>query len=552
MKINDILHFLIIPAIIGILGAVAAIIFRLFIKFFNIFFNTINFIHTKYFYIISIPIIFFITYKIIEKLKIDPSNVTVDNVAKKIALLGGKFSVLKGMVVLFLTSISIGAGMPIGREGPIAKLGALLSDILLNFLKISRENFQIYLTTGVSAAIAATFNAPIAGVILGLEIVIGKINTYIIIPMIVAVATSTSISRIFLGDYPAFLVPHLSYNSNYLYLIATFEAIIIGLMALFFNKSIKFLEKSKTKPYRYKIIIILGILTALIITFIPQSAGVGYEYVTELFQNQYTYHNSILIAVAKLFGTIFTLGSGLFGGIMSPSIFIGAFSGFAIGDYFQFIHHIDPRIFALIGSAAMLAGVTKTPLRSSVIITELTHSYQLLIPILITSAITTLITSTFDRGSYFRRSLLQKGIDIENENISFFLENINIEKYISPVPSITKNTSIKRAIQVFNISHSRYLPVTQNRILVGIVSLRDIRKSQLTLKKVKKVKEIMTKNPYHLTNNYTKNDILKILSHLEKDYIPYTNEEGIYLGMIDMNKLLKDLTFSIQKNKMCL
>ena len=126
---------------------------------------------------------------------------------------------------------------------------------------------------------------------------------------------------------------------------------------------------------------------------------------------------------------------------------------------------------------------------------------------------------------------------------------INIEKYISPITSITKNTSIKRAIQVFNISHSRYLPVTQNRKLVGIVSLRDIRKSQLTLKKVK---EIMTKNPYHLTTNHTKNDILKIISHLEKDYIPYTNKESVYLGMIDMNKLLKDLTFSIQKNKMCL
>jgi len=452
--------------------------------------------------------------------------------------------VLKGFIVLILTSFSIGFGVPVGREAPIAKLGGLSSEIFLKLIKVSRINLPIYLSAGVSSAIAATFNAPIAGILLGIEMIIGKLNSYILIPLIISSTTSTLISREIIGDFTAFYVPHLTYNNDYLFYVPI-EAIFFGILSLIFLFSLK---KFRFLRYKYqhkwsKIIIFLGIMVGILIYLTPEIKGVGYNYIENIFKHQYTQNEIFFITLNKFISVIISIGSGLFGGILSPSIFIGAFGGYFFGNFF---HSLDPRVFALIGTAAMLSGTTKAPLRSSVVIVELTHSYQLILPILVSSAITNYIISLFEKGYYFKRALIQRGIDVDNEQLIKFFNIKNLKKHIIKTSHLKQNMHINKALKIFKKENLPILPVLEENRLIGIVSLRDIRKKYFLRKKHLKIKEIMSKNPFYLSENSSQKDIFKGITLFNTRYIPFVDKNGNYIGMIDINKFLKDISTKIK------
>ncbi len=549
MLLEDLRHFFIIPFIIGIIGGLAAYFFRLLVKLFTAFYQYIDFMHNNYFYLITMPLFFLVSHFLISKFLRNHSNVTIDEIAKKISMMSGKFSFIKGFLVLFLTSFSLGFGVPIGREGPIAKLGGLVSEIFLLAIKVQRVNLPIYLSAGVSAAISATFNAPIAGIIFGIEIIIGRINSYIVIPLLVACATSTMIARELIGDFTAFYVPKLTFNEAYFPYLPVI-AIFIAILALILNFSLKKFRKYRLMYWKYwKIaVLLLGLAVGLIIVVVPEVKGVGYNFVDKIFANDYSELNVFKIMLAKLLAVILSIGSGVFGGLMSPSIFIGSFSGVWFGDVVSQINpYLDSRTFALIGSAAMLAGVAKAPLRSSIIITELTHSYQLLLPILITSAITSYLLSKIESGSYFKRSLMQRGIDIENEGIINFLKKCKLDRFVENIPPITPDISLKNVIKIFRQAHVNYLAVVnEDNKLIGIISLRDVRKSSLFSKKELTVQDLMSKNPFAIYKEHKLENIYKALSLLNASHIPYIDKEKKYIGMLNMNALIKELTLHQQ------
>jgi CIC family chloride channel protein len=463
--------------------------------------------------------------------------------------MSGKFSLFKGFMVLILTSISLCFGVPIGREGPIAKLGGLLSEIFLIAIRVQRINLPIYLSAGVSAAVAATFNAPIAGIIFGIEIIIGRINTYIIIPLIVATATATMIAREFIGDYTAFYVPHLRFDDAY-YPYFPLLGIFFALLALILSSTLKRMRKIRRRYWKHwpYIVPVIGLAVGILIVWVPQIQGVGYDYVTQIFVGRYPETNAFVIMASKLLALILSIGSGIFGGLMSPSIFIGSFGGYWFGDLMlNYYPAFDPRVFALVGSAAMLAGVTKAPLRSSIIMAELTHSYQLLMPILISSAVTSYLMSKTESGSYFKRSLLQKGIDIENEHVDRFLENCTLEGMIEKTLTLHPNTSLRRIGKMFRKAHTNYLPVVDDeKKLIGVISLRDVRKSAMFHSKKLNVGDLMSPSPFTIHQNHKKEDMYKALSMLSANHIPYVTEDDHYLGMLNMGKLLKELTLHQQ------
>lgn len=542
MKKEEFLHFLFIPVVIGILGGFSAILFRWLINFFETVYNKIDIFHSPYLYLFTMPLVFWFSHFLIHKLLINTTNVTLDNIAKKISIMRGNFSILKGFLVLFLTSLNIGFGVPVGREAPIAKLGGLFGEVFLMFVKTSKVNMPIYLGAAVSSAIAATFNAPLAGIILGIEIILGKINTYIIIPMIVACSTATLMAREYLGDYTAFFVPHLEFRDVYFYIVpveGVFFAFLALIMAYFFDL---FREMRIRFKHKWdKIVILNGFIVGLLIVAVPETMGVGYNYVTALFQDSFTFTQVFSITVIKFVAVIIAIGSGLFGGLMSPSIFIGAFGGYFLGDLF--IHfNVDPKVLALVGSVAMLSGISRAPLRSSIIIIELTHSYQLLIPSLIAASITSFIVAKFEPGSYFKRSLIQKGIDIENQKVLRFLKNLKFEKYLLDVPPVSENMKISKVKTLFKKHHIRYLPVVNDsNVLVGVLSVRDLRKSYFKSKNAT-VRDLMSKHPIILHKDASMDEIIKTIGLLTASNVPYVDQEGKYIGMLDLNKLFKDIS----------
>ena len=318
-----------------------------------------------------------------------------------------------------------------------------------------------------------------------------------------------------------------------------FFAFLALIMAYFFDIFREMRIKYKRKWD--KIVILNGFIVGLLIVAVPEIRGVGYSYVTALFRDGFTFTQVFVITAVKLIAVIIAIGSGLFGGLMSPSIFIGAFGGYFLGDVFIYFN-VDPKVFALVGSVAMLSGISRAPLRSSVIIIELTHSYQLLIPSLIAASITSFIVAKFEPGSYFKRSLIQKGIDIENQKVLDFLNKIKFEKYLLNITPVTEDTKISKIKTLFKKHHIRYLPVVNNdNVLVGIISVRDLRKAYFKSKNMK-TRDLMSRHPVIFHKDISVEEMVKILGMLSASYVPYVDKENRYMGMLDLHKLLKDLS----------
>ncbi len=539
----------IFPFIIGIVGGFSALFVRIVIKYSLFVADKINYFNEyRHLYLFIIPFTFFISSIITKKFLSDATNPTIDSVAKSIALKKGRLDYKKGMLSVILTAVNIGFGVPVGREGPIAKFGGSLTYLSLKIFKIEGASIPLFVTCGVSSALAATFNAPIAAVVFGLEIILGRLNYNVIIPLSVSSVVATIVSRYFLGNYPTFYVHTLSYNYTFLLLLPLFS-LAFSFIVVFFNtthKSVKYLYRKISAPFYIKALI-GGLLVGVLMFEFPDAASLGYKEVSNLFALHYSFEHSFTLSVVKVLALAITFASGMFGGIFAPSIFIGSFLGFALGGLSAYFFNLDPLSVALIGTASVTAGISSAPFRSSLIVIELTQNYQMAIPILLSSVITLYFVHTFEERIHFTRTIMQKGFDIADERYRKKLKKLNITNFIeADIPKLNKHSTIKDIMFEIMNSSSNYFPVVENDKLIGVLSFRDIRLMYNQNNYLNtKVKELMTQNPNALTLHSNGLDVFEFISHIEATYIPVVNneKEKRYVGMLSVNGFNKFVSF---------
>ncbi len=546
---KEIKRLFVLPMLIGILGGFSAILVREIIHYSSVLVDTVEFYpHYEYLYLIFIPFVFLFSSIIIHKFLPDTTNPTIDSVAKSIVLKKGRLDYKKGLASVVLTSINIGFGVPVGREGPIAKFGASFTALFLKLFKTKGVNTPLFVTCGVTSALAATFNAPIAAIVFGFEIILGRLNFNYIIPLSISSITATIVSRYFIGNYPTFYVHKFTYNHLFLIMIPLF-ALAFSLMIIFFESIYKTIIKSFAKLHisYYKKAFIGGIVVSLLLYLYPDAASLGYNHINELFNSKYSFHTAFELSIVKAIAIALTFASGMFGGVFAPSIFIGAFFGFGLGSLTGFFTGIDPLAIALIGTAAVTAGMSNAPFRSSLIIIELTQNYQMAVPILLTSVLTIYIVHTFEEKIHFARAIMQKGFDIGNAEYRKKLENLEITHLIDDdIIVLEPKMYIKDIVYDLMDGTSSYFPVVENKKLVGVLSFRDIR-----LIKDKEnyndttVNELMTHNPHALNIDANGMDVFEFISHIDAGHIPIVNnqEDHLYMGMLDIHAFKKFVSF---------
>jgi len=539
-----------VPFLIGIIGGFSAIFVRLVIHGSSSVANWLNLFNDKpLFFLIAIPPLFVASSFVIHRFLTDTSNPTIDSVARSIALKKGRLDYKKGLTSVLLTAINIGFGTPVGREGPIAKFGGSFTALFLKAFKVEGASIPLFVTCGVSSALAATFNAPIAAVVFGLEIILGRLNFNVIIPLSVSSAVATVISRYFLGNYPTFYVHKLHYNFLFLLLVPLFALAFSSIVVLFgfvFEMTEKIYENLKINHLLKALT--GGIIVAIIVFVFPDAASLGYKQVSQLFAHKFQYDHAFMLAIAKTVGLAITFASGIFGGIFAPSIFIGAFWGFAMGGFLSHtVAGLDPLSVALIGTASVTAGISSAPFRSSLIIIELTQNYQMAIPILLSSVITLYFVHVFEDRVHFARTILQKGFDLMDASYQEKLKRLNITNFIdTDIQTLNRDTRISDVVFDLMNSPSSYFPVVEEGKLIGVLSFRDIRlmytKEDYT---TTTVGELMTPNPSALTLKSNGIDVFEFLSHIDANYIPVVNneKEKLYVGMLNVNSFTKFVSF---------
>lgn len=406
----------------------------------------------------------------------------VPEVMEAITLKRGRIRPRVAIAKIIASAITIGGGGSAGREGPIVQVGSTLGSTAGQWAKLSDEQVGMLVASGAAAGIAATFNAPIAGTLFALEVILNRFtNRYLGIVVIASVAANV-VSRTLLGENPAFIVPAYGLNSPLELPLYLLMGVVCALMAIVFIRVLygaEHLFDNWQIPLPIKTSIGMG-LTALVGFWQPQVLGPGLEFIGETIAEEMSLTISIMLTflVLKLIATTCTLGAGNSGGVFAPGLFMGAMVGGIFGQlgalYFPGIV-TEPGAFALVGMAALFAGSARAPITAIIIVLEMSNDYRLILPLLLTVIISTLISDWLHPDTIYTRKLALRGIQIERGHDVDLLQGVQVSEVMSKdYPAISSKTNMKELIPRFNLTHHHGFAIVDDGELKGIITLTDV------------------------------------------------------------------------------
>jgi len=419
-----------------------------------------------------------ITYRVAREVK----GHGVPEVIEAVALRGGRMRPRVVLAKLFASGISIGTGGSVGREGPIVQIGSAMASTIGQWLKIDPRRLRTLVGCGAAAGIAATFNAPIAGALFAVEVILGDFGVAQFSPIVISSVAGTVVSQHFLGDVPAFQVPSYSLvNVNELFAYAGL-GILAGFIAVAFSRTLYAAEDLFDRPRIYSPLkpLIGGALIGVIGIWLPQIFGVGYETITEALTGGLGWQLMLVLVAAKLFAVSVTIGSGGSGGVFAPSLFIGAMLGGTIG---KMVHSVwpeataTPGAYALVGMGAVVAAATQAPITAIVIIFELTGDYKIILPLMISCIIATLLANRLQSASIYTLKLLRRGVDIQSGRAVNVLAPVSVREVMrSDMMTVAPGDDVTLLISRF-VEHPvnvLFVVDDENR-LQGIITAEGIR-----------------------------------------------------------------------------
>ncbi|MBF0460049.1 MAG: chloride channel protein [Magnetococcales bacterium] len=408
-------------------------------------------------------------------------NGGVPEVMEAVALLSGKLKLRDGLLKMVASALSIGCGASVGREGPVIHLGATLASVVGRKLRMSSRHMRTMVGCGAAAGIAASFNAPIAGVMFALEVILADYGLATFSPIVLSAVIATVVARMHLGDYPAFIVPHYTLVSAWEIPAYVGLGLLCGLTGILFMFTLFKMEDwvARVAIPRYWKPVLGGLGVGCIALLFPQVMGVGYDTMNLALLEEMSGTLLFSLLFAKIAATVIALGSGFVGGEFTPVLFLGAMLG---GSFGTFVHTLFPDLsaasgaYALVGMGSMVAAVLGAPLTSILILFELTNDYRIMLALMLSSIVASLLVNQVYRDSVYTRVLRRKNINLWSGRESGLLNQI-------PVATVMQR-DCERLVETMTIPQVRekirqsrednYLVVDDEGRLKGIVSAQDI------------------------------------------------------------------------------
>ena len=514
LKLSEQQVLIILSVVVGVGGGFGAVIFRWLIGFFHTLFfdyGTLLFSQITAHPKLLIPLIPMaggllvapITYRLAKEAR----GHGVPEVMLAVALRGGIIRPLIALAKSIASSICIGSGGSAGREGPIVQIGSALGSTVGQIFKMSGERVKILVGCGAAAGISATFNAPIAGVLFALEIILGDFTMHAFSPVILSSVIATVISRAFVGNYPAFTVPRYDLVSIWEMPMYIGLGLLAGVFSVLF---IKVLYKSEDIFETWGINNYLkpafgGLMLGSLGIFFPQLFGVGYEAISSALHEETVVWVLFILVFMKIAATSLTLGSGGSGGIFAPSLFMGAMLG---GFFGNLVHLAFPEVtatpgaYALVGMSAVVAGTTHAPITAMLIIFEMTGDYRIILPLMLSSVLSTLLSHKFSRESIYTMKLVRRGINLKAGKDISILGSVFVREVMNTQwESISHSMPLGKLLPFVESSKESIFPVVDYKgDLEGTMSLQDIRNliTKRSLDDLVIVKDVVSSNPLTL------------------------------------------------------
>lgn len=558
-------QFLIFSSIlVGISAGIAAVILKLFVFFIREYLVESYFLKFDFKYIyLALPVfgigITVLIIKYFFKDQINRGNSAIlFAIAKKSSYL--PFHQMYSHVIT--SALTVGFGGSAGLESPIVSTGSAIGSNFAKTYKLGYKERTLLLAAGAAGGIAGAFNAPIAGVLFALEVILVDISISAFIPLLIAAASGALLSKIILNESSLLffkLQQPFDYHNTPFYVLL---GLLAGVVSLYY---VNFFDKVESRFSRISSglnkWLIGGLCLASLYAFFPSLFGEGYESIKALAELNATqlFKDSLLQSVIddkwtllifisatmllKVFAAGVTLGSGGNGGNFAPSLFVGAYLGFVFSFFLSLIGftNIPVSNFTIVAMAGILSGVFHAPLTGIFLIAEITGGYDLIIPLMIVSAISYIVVKYFHPESLDVKRLKEKGAIFSDNRDMSILSKIDARSLIeTDFTPIHFKATLRDIVETIKHCKRNTFPIVKkNNKLLGIIYLDNIREEMFNTEHYDTVtaKEVMRKPSMVIDVN---EDIFSIMKKFEESgqwNLPVV-EAGIYIGFLSKSTIL--------------
>jgi CIC family chloride channel protein len=488
-EFNQHIRLVLLACIIGVGGGLASIAFKWMIGFFqNLFWRAGNILEAAasqpWYLTLLIPALGgLIIAPIIYYGAREAKGHGVPEIMEALILRSGRIKTKVVAVKALASSICIASGGSVGREGPIVQISSSLASSLSRRFGVKESGMRTLVAAGAAAGIGATFNAPIAGALFAVEILLGEFGVFSFSPIIVASVTGTLTSRVITGeDFAAFTVPVYTLKSVWEIGPYILLGLLAGLVAILFIKVLYFFEDrfERLKVHPLAQPLLGGLLVGAVGLKFPQVFGIGYESIDACLQNQVGLWLALVLVFVKILTTSLTLGSGGSGGIFAPSLFLGAMTGSLVGSVFHRLFPASmssPGAFSLVGMGAVVAAATHAPITAIIILFELTNDYKIILPLMLSCIIASFLTAGIHKDSIYTMKLTRRGLRFQEGRDINILRALPVRDYISRDFQAFRHTDPVGHIinEAIGGKHHSFQIVDEENQYVGCFSLNQLK-----------------------------------------------------------------------------
>lgn len=512
LQMTEHLYMMILASIIGIVGGFGAVGIKSAIHIISdlSFFGGENLIEsvkqTSWYWVILIPAIGgMIVGPLVHFFAPETRGHGIPEVMQAVLTKGGIIRPRVAVIKAIASSVTIGTGGSVGKEGPIVQIGSSIGSMIGQFLRVPSSRLKVLVGCGAAAGIAGAFNAPVAGALFAIEIILLDFAVSSFSPIVISSVIATVISHSFEGNFAAFNVTNFQWVSAWEVLFYIILGALSGLVSFIFIKVLYFTEdfwdeKIKIKPYIKPVI--GGAIVGLIALIFPEIIGVGYDAINaaingnELVYNGYgneqlatmnneflndsLWYMALILVFVKMFASSITLSSGLSGGVFAPSLFVGAmlgaFFGYCVNLFFP-EYSAHPGAYSLVAMGGLVAGTTRAPITAILIVFELTKENAIILPLMLTCIGSVVISTKLSRESIYTLKLLQKNINYKDRAETNILKTLFVQDIVnnnySVIPEYTKFSDI--VTKLLNTKIPILFVHNIKNELMGIITLKDIK-----------------------------------------------------------------------------
>ncbi len=459
---------------------------------------------------------------------------------------------------ILATGLSLGTGGSGGREGPIVLIGAAIGSTFARYSRFGQDEVQAFVAAGAGAGIGAVFDAPIAGMLFALEVLLGSLalrhlNAVVVVSVVASVTTHAII-----GEDSILVSPPYELSDPRQLVLFALLAVVVVAFGYFFLEAMHFADSigsgwapSWLKP------VTAGLLVGLVGLARPEALGTGQEFLRGLLRQvepgNLAWGLLLIIAIAKSLTAAATHGGGGSVGSFMPSMVIGGTvgAGFAvIAGQLWSVSALNPGAFALVGMAAMLTVVVRAPLTAILLVFELTGDYGMILPLMLTVAIATVVADRIHPGSTYVATLRLKGVHLPQHEDRDVLDTVQVRNVMTWVPTVDTSSTVAEVAELIDATGHHGIPVVDEaEAPVGVVTITDLETASLLDDTLDiPVEQIMSQPPITASPQMPVSAALARMASLDLGRLPVIDSTGKLVGMFRRESVVRAYHYGITRS----